>query len=311
MKFLPEWNRHLTLELYNEGSDFLYGALFRICFPEYDQPTLDKTIPTLSTASTRKNSRPFKDVVSFVLVGVPESTNNLNIDGEIKCLRQLLPMSDDPTTCQIVLLSSNPTMVKRITNWITSSKRQCTVLHTKANDTDKSKNHSFLGKAPSVEGNDDNKSEDDVDGDDDEDGDDDGDGDDDDDEDGDRDDDDDEDGDDDKGSKKRLAVSEHGNGDRKTKEHTTHVGSGANDNHNGRIPLSDIAMASKIVRTGVIGYTDHPDFQLLVEWIAYHRQMEYYDDNNHYNDRPQRRRRTISIATSASDSIEPLLWCEL
>ncbi len=299
----------MTLELYNEGSDFLYGALLRICFPEYDQPTSDKTILTLPAASTTKSNHSSKNIVSFVLVSVPESTNNINIDSEIKCLRQMLPLSDDPTTCQIVLLSSNPTIVERITDWITSSKRQCTVLHTisKANDNDESMNrrpeghsdkssHSFSGKAPSVESNDGNKSDDDDETDDDEDGDDDEDAD------GDGDDD-----NDDKGN----AISKHGNGNRKAKEQPTHGGSdSASANHNSRIPLSDIAMASNIVRTGVIGYTDHPDFQLLVEWIAYHRLMEYYD-NNHDNDRPQRRRRTPSISTSASDSIEPLLWCEL
>ena len=81
-----------------------------------------------------------------------------------------------------------------------------------------------------------------------------------------------------------------------------------------RIPLSDLATIASIVRTGVIGHTDHPDFQLLVEWITYQRQIEFttgQDDNRYAR---QRRRQIPSVATStveASDTMEPLLWCEL
>ena len=79
---------------------------------------------------------------------------------------------------------------------------------------------------------------------------------------------------------------------------------------------SDLAATSNIVRTGVIGHTNHPDFQLLVEWITYHRQMEYISRNGSENNiyKRHRRRQIPSVATStieASETVTPLLWCEL
>ena len=147
IKYLPDWNRHVALELYYEGSDFLYGALFRICFPYYSvshQNHWDNTTTNVPDR-TPNTQQAAKNVVSFVFLSVPDSlddtetepTNHVddeneriqkNIDTGIKCLRQLLPLSDDPNTCQIVVLASQPIVVERITQWITSSKRQCTVL---------------------------------------------------------------------------------------------------------------------------------------------------------------------------------------
>ena len=350
IKYLPEWNRHVALELYYEGSDYLYGALFRICFPHYyngDQLESSNTNDSnknmknnLPVSRTKQKKQSKKNVVSFVFLSVPNSLDDTesrsggsqnqvdddderysrNIDDGIKCLRQLLPLSDDPNTCQIVVLSSQPIIVDRITQWITSSKRQCTVIHSldlksslssspttssekmdastgddNVDNTTDDENKNNDDSERNNDGNDDNESHNDDDS--------------------------------NAGSRKHRPSSKRNNGNhnghRQTKDKKSRGGSdGTAQSRSGgsstidRIPLSDLAMASNMVRTGVIGHTDHPDFQLLVEWIAYHRQMEYVnahdDDNNKYA--RQRRRRTSSVSTSDipnSATVEPLLWCAL
>ena len=117
----------MALELYYEGSDFLYGALFRICFPYYNNHW-DNTNPNHNNLNSDKKKKKHlpatkskvnhesSDVVSFVFLSVPGETtspeqkknanddendsNNdmMNIDAGIKCLRQMLPLSDDPNT---------------------------------------------------------------------------------------------------------------------------------------------------------------------------------------------------------------------
>ena len=377
IKYLPEWNRHVALELYYEGSDYLYGALFRICFPHYyngDQLESSNTNDSnknmknnLPVSRTKQKKQSKKNVVSFVFLSVPNSLDDTetsrsggsqnqvdddderysrNIDDGIKCLRQLLPLSDDPNTCQIVVLSSQPIIVERITQWITSSKRQCTVIHSrdlksslssssssptasseKMGDVRKNQKHPDSSSSSTASThndnvdntNDDNTTDDENENDDSEQN---------------NDDYHDEshtDDDGNVGSRKHRPSSKRNNRNRNRHRQTKDKKSrgrsddttqsksrsgGSTGSTIDRIPLSDLAMASNMVRTGVIGHTDHPDFQLLVEWIAYHRQMEYvnaHDDDNNKYDR-QRRRRTSSVSTSDipnSATVEPLLWCAL
>jgi hypothetical protein len=65
VKNLPEWNRHVALELYYEGSDFLYGALFRICFPHY------KYFDLMTNNNDNNKNPQSNGVVSFALFSVP------------------------------------------------------------------------------------------------------------------------------------------------------------------------------------------------------------------------------------------------
>ena len=303
----------MALELYYEGSDFLYGALFRICFPYYlpyynnsnkngdSKNTYNgDTIPTLDKDSS--------NVVSFVFMSVPDlldntesignkntaGTDDVNIETGIKCLRQLLPLSDDPSTCQIVVLASQPIIVERVTKWITSSKRQCTIIRSSTlaqsstpttlraenNNTSKQRNDD-KGKLRHDYGS--------------------------------------------GGSARRLQESKriikrnhkrHWQRRENAKIQKNQDESDARASSTGiyRISLSDLALTSNLVRTGVIGHVNHPDFQLLVEWISYQRQIEYLDTNGDVRRRRSGRRQLPSVATSsveASETLEPLLWCEL
>jgi hypothetical protein len=288
---MNEWNRHTTLQLYYEGSDFLYGALFRICFPYYDMQ--NKIAPTPKTNSIVSEHIQATSL-SFALLTVADNSNTgdtddgsddgadnnddgnakINIDAEIKCLRHLLPLKSDKksSSCKIVVLSTNSIIVDRITDWIASSKRQCTVMpslpiQSSTNDDDTKVNHPETITPSNTDGNneDDNSITDSID---------------------------------------------HGK-------------------RNSMIPLRDLVVAANVARTGVIGPHNHPAFQLLVEWIEYNRQMEEADRildhsqlhpnlflrrrrrqlQQHYHHTKHDRRMT-SIATSANSTLPPLLWCE-
>jgi hypothetical protein len=220
LKFMNETSRLLALYLFYEGSDFLYGAFFHICFPCFN---VDIPIAPVAT----KNPRPKPADVSFVLLTLDErvegndddgSTENIDISDEIKCLRRLLPLKTERNAphCQIVLLSNNPMIVDRLVDWIASSKRSCIVMR----------------PTPSEEKHEENEE---------------------------------------------------------------------SDTFTSAIPLSDLRFASNIARTGIIGPPYHPSYQLLAEWMEFHRTMEAATD----------RRKMTSIFTASNTSVPPLLWCDL
>ena len=142
----------MALLLFLDGSDFLYGAFFHICFPSYNVDTPISPFPTLK-------SSPEPAAVSFALMtlhetmeentddgsddsnddgGDDDGTTSFDISEEIKCLRRLLPLKTDRKTsqCQIVLLSNNPMIVDQLAEWISSSKRSCKVRRLAPRDDD-------------------------------------------------------------------------------------------------------------------------------------------------------------------------------
>jgi hypothetical protein len=290
-----EYNRHIAVQLYYENSDFLYGVLFHICFPYFTTLLYNNNNQNddKSTTIVSSNNQQQQTTNSFALLSIPTihnddddetNDNNILIDTEIKCLRKLLPMNHDPKHCQIVLLSTNPMIVDRITEWIISSKRQCTVVHTSSSTTQESQQHSSRKhhNKNSISNNINNHNNND----------------------------DGNDNDDDATEVRDTSLSSTRKRNSKPK----------NDNnnhhrqleiHNTRISIRDIYLASNIARTGVIGPVEHPDFKLMVEWIAYHRQMEYITGISHnHRDRTMKSITTASSSTSGT-ALEPLLWCEL
>jgi hypothetical protein len=139
---MNESNRHTAFQLYYEGSDFLYGLLYRVCFP-YDDFTLKPR--SISDGS-----------LSFALLTMSDesydgsndddgsSSQDINIDAEIKCLRQFLPLKHSSSNCTIVVLSNHVWKVERIASWIASSKRQCTVVRSFAEEMTDSNSISAL-----------------------------------------------------------------------------------------------------------------------------------------------------------------------
>lgn len=225
---MNESSRLAALYLFYEGSDFLYGAFFHICFPYFNLGDLIAPVAT-------KNQSPKPADMSFSLVTIDETADDKSDDGaddrndddgsttidisnEIKCLRRLLPLKADREAahCQIVVLSNNPVVVERLIDWIASSKRSCKVLSRKSLKKKRKQNDESASPSSAI-------------------------------------------------------------------------------------PLSDLRFASNIARTGIIGPPKDPSYQLLVEWMEFHRTMEALTG----------RRKVTSISTSANSTVPPLLWCDL
>jgi hypothetical protein len=156
IKFMDESSRFAALHLFYEGSDFLYGAFFRICFPYFNLES-----PIAPIAGTKPPSEPSDS--SFVLMTIDDRTENSSDDGsddsnddngstksidisnEIKCLRRLLPLQTDhkASDCQIVLLYNNPMVVQRLIDWIASSKRSCKVIRSMSKGEEREENDEF------------------------------------------------------------------------------------------------------------------------------------------------------------------------